>query len=56
MYTPAENDLPLMSYGKGYASESNWTPVVAQDCEERLDYFRVQWAGSGVTLRLFKVD
>ena len=55
VYTPAENALPLMRYGKGYASESDWTSAVAQDWEERLDDLRVQWAGSGVTFRLFKV-
>ena len=55
MYTPVENALPLMRYGKGYASEPDWTPTVAQDWEERLDDLRVQWAGSGVTVRLFEV-
>ena len=51
----AENALPLTWYGKGYASESDWTPAVAQDWEERLDDLRAQWAGGGVTVRLFKV-
>ena len=55
VYTPAEDDLPLARYGKCYASESDWAPAVAQDWEERLDDLRVQWAGSGVTVRLFKV-
>ena len=52
---PAENALPLTRYRKGYASESAWTPAVAQDWEERSDDLRAQWAGSGVTVRLFKV-
>ena len=55
MYTPVEGDLPLMRYGRGYASESDWTPAVAQGWEERVTALRDQWAGSGVTVRLFKV-
>ena len=35
-------------------SESDWTPPVAQDREERFDDLRSQWASSGVTVRLFK--
>ena len=58
LYTPAGNALPLTRYGKGYASESDWTPAVAQDWEERLDglMIRAEWAGSVVTVRLFKVS
>ena len=55
VYTPAENALPLTRYGKAYAKESDWTPAVAQDWEERLEGLRAEWAGSGVTVRLFKV-
>ena len=43
------SDTPL------YANESDWTPVVAQDWEERAEGLRAEWAGSGVTVRLFKV-
>ena len=53
-YTPDENALPLTRYGKGYAKEPDWTPVVAQDWEERVGGLRAEWAGSGVTVRLFK--
>ena len=45
----------LQTYGKAYAKELDWTPVVAQDWEERMEGLRVEWAGSGVTVRLFKV-
>ena len=54
-YTPDENALPLTRYGKGYAKESDWTPAVAQDWEQRLEGLRAEWAGGGVTVRLFKV-
>ena len=55
MYTPAEGDLPLVRYGRSYASESDWTPAVAQDWEERLTELRNKWVGNGMTVRLFKV-
>ena len=54
-YTPDENALPLTRYGKGYAKESDWTPAVAQDWEERPEGLGTEWAGSGATSRLFKV-
>ena len=54
-YTPAENEMPLTRWGKAYAKESDWSPAVAQDWERLLDGLRTEWAGSGVTVRMFKV-
>ena len=54
-YTPDENALPLTRHGRAYAKESDWTPALAQDWEERSEGLRAEWAGGSVTARLFKV-
>ena len=54
MYSAALGDLPLMGYGKGYASEPDWAVAVAQDWGERLTEPRGQWFGTGTALQLSK--
>ena len=54
-YTPEENAMPLTRFGGTYAKESDWSPRVAQHWEEMLAKLRADWAGNGVTVRLFKV-